>query len=261
MLYWHYHKITVTVQSQPPPKNVLLCIITSNKSKRKDEETPMKILIIEDDLLLGDTLCELLRSHDNETEFISNGTDGLDYALSGYYDIILLDVMLPGKNGFEIVSELRKEKISTPVLMLTAKDEWSDKVAGLDAGADDYLTKPFIPEELFARIRALTRRKGEVIMNRLEYKSLALNLSLSQLEYGSKSIRLPSKEAAIMKILLTNQGQIVPKETLIVQAWSSDSDVEDNNVEVYISFLRKKLQFLHSDVKINTARKIGYFLS
>ncbi len=220
----------------------------------------MKILVIEDDLRLGDSLCELLRTHNYDAELVSDGIEGLDYALSGYYDLIILDVMLPRKNGYEIVSQMRHEKNSTPVLMLTAKSEWTDKVAGLDAGADDYLTKPFIPEELFARIRALSRRTGEVIMERLEYGALALNLSQAQLEYGTKSIRLPAKELAIMKMLLVNQGRIVPKEDLIINVWSADTDVEDNNVEVYISFLRKKLQFLKSNVKISTARKIGYYL-
>jgi len=220
----------------------------------------MKVLIIEDDIRLGDTLCELLKSHNCDPELISHGTEGLDYAVSGYYDVIILDVMLPGMNGYEIVSEMRRQKVSTPVLMLTAKDEWTDKVTGLDAGADDYLTKPFVPEELFARIRALTRRKGEVIIDRLEFRSLTLNLSLSQLEYKGKNIRLSAKETEIMKILLSNQGRIIPKEELIVHVWSADADVEDNNVEVYISFLRKKLQFLKTDVKITTARKIGYYL-
>ncbi len=220
----------------------------------------MKILVIEDDLRLGDSLCELLHTHNYNAELVSDGIEGLDYALSGYYDLIILDVMLPGKNGYEIVSQMRHEKNSTPVLMLTAKSEWTDKVAGLDAGADDYLTKPFIPEELFARIRALSRRTGEVVMERLEYGALALNLSQAQLEYGTKSIRLPAKELAIMKMLLVNQGRIIPKEDLIVNVWSADTDVEDNNVEVYISFLRKKLQFLKSNVKISTARKIGYYL-
>ena len=220
----------------------------------------MKILIIEDDLRLGDTLCELLSAHQCDTELVDNGRDGLEYALSGYYDVIILDVMLPGLDGYEVVSRMRQQKNSTPVLMLTAKGEWTDKVAGLDVGADDYLTKPFVPEELFARIRALSRRKGEVVIDRLEYRSLILNLSLSQLEYKEKKIHLSAKEMAIMELLLKSKGRIIPKDELITQIWSADADVEDNNVEVYISFLRKKLQFLKSDVGIRTARKIGYYL-
>lgn len=220
----------------------------------------MKVLIVEDDPRLGDTLVDLMQSHDWEPDLIDNGTDGYDYAASGYYDVMILDVMLPGMNGYEVARKLRHDKNNIPILMLTAKDDWQDKVGGLDAGADDYLTKPFIPEELFARLRALTRRTGEVILDQLEFESLILNLSLGQLEYNGKSIRLPAKELAIMKLLIINQGRILPKETLITSVWSADSDVEDNNVEVYISFLRKKLQFLGADVKISTARKIGYYL-
>lgn len=220
----------------------------------------MKILIVEDDYHLGDTLKNLLEEHGMETDLVADGNEGLDYALSDYYDLVILDVMLPGMNGFDIVSHMRKEKISTPVLLLTAKDEWTDKVTGLDAGADDYLTKPFVPQELLARIRALTRRKGEVVIDRLSFENLSLNLSLCQLEYLDKTIRLGAKEAAIMEILLANQGRIVSKDEILTKAWSFDSDAEDNNVEVYISFLRKKIKFLHADVKISTARKIGYYL-
>ncbi len=220
----------------------------------------MKVLLIEDDPRLGDTLNHLMQSQHWEPELIENGLDGLDYAKSGYYDVIILDVMLPGMNGYDVVKKLRQEKISTPVLMLTAKDEWRDKVMGLDSGADDYLTKPFVTEELFARIRALTRRTGEVITEQLEYHSLVLNLSLAQLEFHGKNIRLPAKELTIMKILIANKGQVVPKEVFLNNVWSADADVEDNNVEVYISFLRKKLRYLKTDVKICTARKIGYYL-
>lgn len=220
----------------------------------------MKILIVEDDLRLGNTLCELLKDHNYDSDLVSNGKDGLEYAMSSYYDIIILDVMLPGLNGYQIVKQMRQNKKNTPVLMLTAKSEWSDKVTGLDAGADDYLTKPFVPEELFARIRALSRRTGEVIMDELQFKSLILNLSLARLECNDKNIQLPAKELSIMKMLLLNQGRIVTKEEIIVNVWSADADAEDNNVEVYISFLRKKLLFLQSDVRISTARKIGYYL-
>lgn len=220
----------------------------------------MKMLIVEDDKRLGLTLCDLLSGHGYEPELIENGKDGLQNALTGMYDIIILDVMLPGMNGFEVIKQIRTEKISTPILMLTAKDEWQDKIKGLDFGADDYLTKPFIPEELLARLRAISRRKGEVIINSLTMGNLTLNLSLNQMECGGKNIRLGAKEFEIMKYLLTNQNQIVTKESLIVNVWSYDADVEDNNVEVYISFLRKKLQFLKANVKISTVRKVGYLL-
>ena len=220
----------------------------------------VKILIVEDDLRLGDTLKELLKDKGYDPELVDNGRDGYDYAVSGYYDVIILDVMLPGMNGYEIVKKIRQEKINTPVLMLTAKDEWSDKVKGLDSGADDYLTKPFNSEELFARIRALSRRTGEVILEEITFNDLTLNLSMEQLDCNGKSIRLPSKEMEIMRILMANKGRIIPKDELITQVWSAEADVEDNNVEVYISFLRKKLNFLKTNVEISTARKVGYFL-
>ena len=171
----------------------------------------MKILIVEDDLRLGDTLKELLKDKGYDPELVDNGRDGYDYAVSGYYNVIILDVMLPGMNGYEIVKKVRQEKINTPVLMLTAKDEWSDKVRGLDSGADDYLTKPFNSEELFARIRALSRRTGEVILEEITFNDLTLNLSMEQLECNGKSIRLPSKEMEIMRILMANKGRIIGK--------------------------------------------------
>lgn len=220
----------------------------------------MRILIVEDDTRLGDTLRELLQESGYEADLIAEGTEGLDYALDTSYGLIILDVMLPGMNGREIVSRMRQHKVNTPVLMLTARDDPADKIAGLDAGADDYLTKPFHAEELLARIRALSRRKGEVIMNILEYGDLCLNLSLKQLVCGEKSVRLGSKEFDIMQLLLREQNRVVTKEEIIINVWSYDADVEDNNVEVYISFLRKKLKFLQTSVHISTARKMGYFL-
>ncbi len=220
----------------------------------------MKVLIVEDDPNLGDTLVELLSGEKYEVELVTDGKDGLFYAESGMYDVILLDVMLPGMNGFEIVKALRTKKNNTPVLMLTARGDAQDKVKGLDMGADDYLTKPFIPEELFARLRALTRRSGDVIMDTMDYEDLSINISSGELVCGEKKVRLPSRELTIMKLLMANKGVILPKDDLIMKAWDMDSEASDNNVEVYISFLRKKLKFLDSRVKISTARKIGYYL-
>lgn len=231
-----------------------------NKKTGKGGTAKMRILIVEDDTRLGDTLRELLQENDYETDLIADGTEGLDYALDSVYGLIILDVMLPGMNGREIVSRMRRQKVNTPVLMLTARDEPADKIAGLDAGADDYLTKPFHAEELLARIRALSRRKGEVIMNALECGDLSLNLSLKQLECKDKAVRLGSKEFEIMQLLLQETNRVVTKEEIIVRVWSYDAEVEDNNVEVYISFLRKKLKFLQTNVRISTARKMGYFL-
>ncbi len=190
----------------------------------------------------------------------NDGNDGLDYALYGDYDVIVLDVMLPGKDGFEVVRALRAAKVQTPVIMLTARDDVRDKIRGLDKGADDYMTKPFVPEELLARIRALSRRQGEVLLEEISMEDLTLSLSTNDLLCGAKSIHLAFKEFEIMKILLSNQKTIVSKEMLISKVWGDDSDAEDNNVEAYISFLRKKLSFLGSRVQISTIRKVGYRL-
>lgn len=164
------------------------------------------------------------------------------------------------KNGFEVVKSLRQNKIAVPVLMLTARDETADKVTGLDCGADDYMTKPFIADELLARIRALTRRQGEVILEELTFEDISLNLSAHSLHCGFKSVHLPHKEFEILRLLLAAPGAIVSKESLITKVWGYDSEAEDNNVEVYISFLRKKLFFVRSAVTIGTVRKAGYRL-
>lgn len=220
----------------------------------------MKVLIVEDEIRLADTLSQIMSQNKYLVDTVHDGADGLDYAMSNRYDIIILDVMLPKRNGFEVVKELRKAKISTPVILLTAKDEVSDKVAGLDSGADDYLTKPFVPDELLARIRALTRRQGEVVMNELSFFDITLNLSMYMLQKDTKSIRLGHKEFEVMRLLIINPCVVVSKDEMISKIWGEESDAEDNNVEVYISFLRKKLLYLGSKVNIATQRKIGYYL-
>lgn len=220
----------------------------------------MKVLIVEDEVRLADALGQIMKEQHYQADIVYNGTDGLACGLSGEYDVIVLDVMLPGENGFQVVKKLRESRIQTPVLLLTARDDIQDKVAGLDRGADDYMTKPFIPEELLARIRALSRRQGEVIVEEMKFGDLSLNLSANDLCSGLKSIHLGYKEFEILKILMSNSGRIVSKETLISRVWGSDSDAEDNNVEAYISFLRKKLKFVGSRVEISTVRKVGYRL-
>ncbi|CUX71449.1 Transcriptional regulatory protein TcrA [Clostridium sp. C105KSO15] len=220
----------------------------------------MKVLIVEDEVRLADALGQIMKEQHYQADIVYNGTDGLSCGLSGEYDVIVLDVMLPGENGFQVVKKLREDRIQTPVLMLTARDDIQDKVTGLDRGADDYMTKPFIPEELLARIRALSRRQGEVIVEEMKFGDLTLNLSANDLCCGSKSIHLGYKEFEVLKILMSNSGRIVSKEALISRVWGSDSDAEDNNVEAYISFLRKKLNFVGSRVEISTLRKVGYRL-
>jgi len=174
--------------------------------------------------------------------------------------VVVLDVMLPKKDGFTVARELRAAGNRVPILMLTAREEISDKVTGLDCGADDYMTKPFAPDELLARIRALSRRQGEVVLNELSFADLTLRLDDHALQCGAKSIHLGFKEFEVLRILMSNPKTVVPKENLILKVWGSDSEAEDNNVEAYISFLRKKLAFLGSRVSISTMRKVGYFL-
>ena len=220
----------------------------------------MRALIVEDDKALARTLGEMLGSARFESDIFYDGESGCDYGLSGDYDLIILDIMLPKKDGFTIAKELRREKIDTPILMLTARTETGDRVKGLDSGGDYYLTKPFEMSELMACVRALTRRQGEVIMDELSFGALKLNLSTGDLICGEKKVRLGKKEFSIMHILMSNGGAIVSKETLINKVWGVESDAEDNNVEVYISFLRKKLSFLKAPVQIATLRKFGYRL-
>ena len=220
----------------------------------------MRILIIEDEMRLADALGQILKEARYQADVVYDGSDGLYYALEGNYDVVILDVMLPGKNGFEIASELRRHKKKVPVLMLTAKDDVQDKITGLDSGADDYMTKPFIPEELLARIRALTRRQGDVVFEELSFSDLTLNLSTCDLCCKNRTIHLGYKEFEILKIFMTSPKILTSKETIIEKVWGSDSEAEDNNVEAYISFLRKKLSFLGSHAGIETVRKVGYRL-
>ena len=216
----------------------------------------MRILVVEDEKRLADTLCELLAYHRYTADAAYDGETGLDNALSGIYD----DVMMPKKNGYQVVQELRKAGVSTPVLMLTAKSETSDKVEGLDHGADYYLTKPFETEELLACLRALLRRQEEIVPEELTFEGLSLNLSSCVLSYEGHSVRLSSKEFEMMRLLLSGSGNVIPKETLLLKVWGYDSQAEDNHVEVYISFLRKKLFHIHCPVTIESARRLGYFL-
>jgi len=201
-----------------------------------------------------------MREQKYTVDAVYDGEDGYQYAVSGEYDAIILDVMLPKRNGYDVVRALRREKIATPVLMLTARDELESKINGLDCGADDYMTKPFAPEELTARIRALTRRQGEVLLEEMQVEDIVLYLSTSDLRCGAKRIRLSFKEFEVMKLLMLAHNTIVPKEQLIVKVWGPESDAEDNNVEAYISFLRKKLFFIGSKIGIQTVRKVGYRL-
>ena len=220
----------------------------------------MNVLIAEDEQNLADAVAQILRENKYQADAVYTGTDALNYMLDGDYDVFICDVMLPGMNGYDIVKEVRRNGISTPIIMLTARTSLADKVHGLDCGADDYMTKPFQPAELLARLRALTRRQGEVVVDVLECGDLKLDLSSYDLTCGDKQVRLSYKEYEVLHLLITNAGRTIPKETLISRIWGIESDAGDNNVEAYISFLRKKLKFLQSDVKIATQRKVGYRL-
>lgn len=220
----------------------------------------MRVLIVEDERRLAQTLADLMEARNYEADIAYDGETGLDNALSGIYDVILLDVMLPKRNGYELVHQLRKEGNRTPVLMLTARTEVEDRVNGLDSGADYYLTKPFDSNELLACIRAITRRNSEVVDNTLTFGDLRLELDTCQLTCGQRAVRLSRKEFAMMEKLMANREKVVTKEQLLLSVWGYESEAEDNNVEVYISFLRKKLKHLKSSVHIKTLRMLGYLL-
>jgi two-component system response regulator ArlR len=221
----------------------------------------MRILIIEDETYLAEALTQILKKNNYSADAVNDGLSGLDNALTGIYDLILLDIMLPGMDGISVLKNIRKEGVSTPVILLTAKGEISDKVTGLDSGADDYLAKPFATEELLARIRAASRRKGEVIPdNIVKFGDIELNTGSLKLARGAKDIKLILKESELLELLMTRKNAVTSKELVIEKLWGFDSDAEHNNVEVYISFLRKKLAYLDSSVSIATVRGVGYVL-
>ncbi|MFQ6871715.1 response regulator transcription factor [Romboutsia timonensis] len=221
----------------------------------------MKLLLVEDEKQLSEALQQILIKNKYSVDAVYSGDEGLDYALTGVYDVIILDIMLPKLNGIEILKMVRKRKISTPVILLTAKGSVEDRILGLDSGADDYLPKPFSPDELLARLRALTRRNGDFINeNILEFSDIKLNLSTYDMEINDNSITLTQKEFEILKYFMQRPKLVVSKDDLITKLWGFDSDIEHNNIEVYISFLRKKLAYVESNVKITTIRRVGYRL-
>lgn len=221
----------------------------------------MNILIAEDDRPLAAALARILEDSGYETDVVHNGIDAVYYALAGQYDVIILDVMLPRKDGFAIASELRRANLSTPILLLTARGATSDKITGYDAGADDYMTKPFSPAELMAHLRALTRRQGDVVFEKITTGDLVLDLESFELSCGGKSIKLSYKEFTIARIFMSNPGMVLSKDALLEKAWGLDSAVGDNSVEAYVSFLRKKLNHVGSRLKIETIRMAGYRLT
>lgn len=219
----------------------------------------MRVLIVEDEKDLSMILSEMLEMEGYYVDASYDGINGLDNALSGIYDVIILDVMLPEMNGIQVLSNIRKNNINTPVLMLTAKSEIEDKVNGLDNGADDYLTKPFNTKELLARIRALSRRREKIFIDEnLKFADIILDKETHEICKNEQKIKLTKKEFDIIELLILNSGKTVSKENLTVKIWGYDTDIEYNSIEVYISFLRKKLNAINSAIHISTVRGIGY---
>jgi DNA-binding response OmpR family regulator len=222
----------------------------------------MRLLLVEDELGLADSLSSILMKENYIVDHCSDGESGYYAAMSNIYDIIILDVMIPILDGFEILKKLREENISTPVLILTAKSDTTDMVTGLDNGADDYLTKPFVMEELLARLRALGRRQGEILTDIHSFHDLELYPSkcLIMCTTTGKSVNISQKELQMLESLMIHKHQILTKEQLTLKTWGYDNQAEYNNVEVYISFTRKKISFIGSQTKIKAIRGVGYTL-
>lgn len=222
----------------------------------------MKLLLVEDEKRMAQALIEILRLEKYDVDHSGNGLEAIEMIKSDLYDVIVLDVMLPGKSGFEIAKEARQKGIKTPILMLTARNELDDKVLGLDSGADDYLTKPFMTKELLARLRALTRRYSDAADGSLSFGDIRIDRKTSTLycTANGQSVRLSEKEYKLLEYLIINQKQVLTRERLALKIWGYENDAEYNNVEVYLSFTRKKLAFVRASVEIKALRGIGYEL-
>ena len=222
----------------------------------------MRVLLVEDEKPLSAAVCKLLRQEHFEVDPVYTGPDGLDAALDDIYDAVILDVMLPGMDGFAILREMRRQGKRTPVLMLTARGAVEDRVQGLESGADYYLPKPFQTSELVACLHAITRRRAETPVMALSWGGIRLNQGDARLECEAtgQSVKLGTKEYQLLECFLRNPGQILGREQLIERVWGYEGDAEYNNLEVYISFLRKKLAFVGADVKLKATRGLGYSL-
>jgi len=220
----------------------------------------MRILIVEDEIALADVLTEILRKNNYSVDAVHDGVDGLDYALSGVYDAILLDIMLPRMDGLQMLRKLRSNGDSTPVLLLTAKSEIEDKVKGLDVGADDYITKPFNTEELLARVRSAVRRKDTFISEGKSFADIRIDSNTLKISTKEDEIKASLKEYQILEMMIANPDRIISKEQFVEKIWGYDFDGEYNSVEVYVSFVRKKLSAVGSKVRIKAIRGVGYLL-
>jgi len=220
----------------------------------------MRLLLAEDEVELANALATILKRNNYSVDIVYNGEDALFYLESEVYDALILDIMMPKVDGIEVLKKIRLQGNNIPVLLLTAKSEIEDKVLGLDTGADDYLTKPFNTQELLARIRAITRRRSEILENRLKFGDIVLDRLTFELISKKNKVLLTSKEFQIMEMLMVNQNQMIPSERIMEKVWGYNSDVENNVVWTYISYLRKKLRLLESTVDIKSVRNIGYVL-
>ena len=220
----------------------------------------MKLLLAEDEVQLSRALVTILQHHNYTTDAVYNGRDALDYALLDEYDGIILDIMMPGMNGLEVLKKLREKGVTTPTLFLTAKGEIDDRITGLDLGADDYLTKPFDMGELLARVKAMLRRRDNYTSDILSFGDITLDHSLCELASKDGTVRLGNKEFQVMEMLLANPGQLISTDLFMERIWGFDNEAETNVVWVYISNLRKKLQSIGSGVKIVASRGLGYTL-
>lgn len=221
----------------------------------------MRLLLVEDEQRLSEALVYILKKNKYVVDAAYDGETGQDMAETDIYDLIILDRMLPGKEGVQVLKEIRTKGIKTPVILLTAKDSISDRVEGLDAGSDDYLVKPFAAEELLARVRALVRRKNELLYTeKLQMSSITLDPLRSEIICEGETIKLTIKETQLLELFMRNKGQVITKEQIFDRVWGFDTDVEMNNIEIYICYLRKKLVPLKCHVSIETVRGIGYCL-
>lgn len=221
----------------------------------------MKVLYVEDEKYMARAVAQILKKNNYSVDLAHDGESGLDLAVSDVYDIVILDIMLPKRDGISVLREMRKQSVTTPVILLTAKGEMEDKVKGLDSGADDYLAKPFQAEELMARLRALGRRRGQVVTNNtLCYGDIELNYNTLDLFGNGQTFHLTLKESQLLELLIINKGQAISNETIIEKLWGWNSEAEDSHVQVQVAFLRKKLSLLSKLAKIKTIRGIGYML-
>jgi DNA-binding response OmpR family regulator len=222
----------------------------------------MKVLYVEDEKYMARAVAQVLKKNNYSVDLAHDGEDGLDLAASGVYDVVILDIMLPKRDGISVLREMRSQNVTTPVILLTAKGETEDKISGLDSGADDYLAKPFQTDELMARLRALGRRKELIVTNNtLVFGDIELNYNALDLFGNGQTFHLTLKESQLLELLIINKNQALSTDMIIEKVWGWDSDAEDSHVQVQVAFLRKKLSLLSKTVKIKTVRGVGYMLA